>query len=93
MIDENMIKGLYCIASQDVEGDCYADHENYKHMDDKNWKRMVCGEHPRDYVSGKEAQCCPYHQTEYGVCFEDGELWWLKELADKLKEGGANEKQ
>lgn len=85
MISENMIKGLFCIASQTCEGDCHADIENYKHMDDEHWKRMVCG-NGRDFISGKEAQCCPYHQEEYGTCFEDGELWWLKELAQQLKE-------
>lgn len=86
MISENMIKGLLCIASQNCDGDCYKDHENFKHMGDDNWQPMVCGNYEIDFVSGKKAQCCPYHQGEYGTCFEDGELWWLKELAEQLKE-------
>lgn len=31
---EDMIKALKCISSQDAEGDCYMDHENFKHMED-----------------------------------------------------------
>ena len=79
---DDMIKALRCVASQDTVGDCYADHENFIHMDDKH-KRIVCGtgEDLRDYISGKEAVGCPYHQNTYGCCFEDGELYWLKDVA------------
>lgn len=82
-----MIKALRCVASQDTVGDCYADHENFIHMDDKH-KRIVCGtgEDLRDYISGKEAVGCPYHQNTYGCCFEDGELYWLKDVAELLEE-------
>lgn len=84
---EKMAKALKCVASQDGEGDCYADHENFIHMDDE-YKRIVCGtgEDLRDYISGKEAIGCPYHQNTYGCCFEDGELYWLKDVAELLEE-------
>lgn len=83
----DMIKALRCVASQDTVGDCYADHENFMHMDDEH-KRIVCetGENLRDYTSGKEAVGCPYHQNTYGCCFEDGELYWLKDVAELLEE-------
>lgn len=84
---DDMIKALKCVASQDVEGDCYADHENFIHMDDKH-KRIIygTGEDLRDYTSGKEVVGCPYHQNTYGCCFEDGELYWLKDVAELLEE-------
>lgn len=85
---DDMIKALKCVSSQDVEGDCYADHENFMHMDDDEHKRIVCGtgEDLRDYISGKEAVACPYHQKTYGTCCEDGELYWLKDVAELLEE-------
>ena len=85
---DDMIKALKCVASQDVEGDCYADYENYKHMEDDEYKRIVCGtgEDLRDYISEKEAIGCPYYQEKYGCCFEDGELYWLKDVAELLEE-------
>lgn len=85
---DNMIKALKCVASQDTEGDCYADRENSMHMDDDEHKRIVCGtgETLRDFISGKESLRCPYHQKEYGCCFEDGELYWLKDVAELLEE-------
>ena len=84
---DDMIKALKCVSSQDVEGDCYADHENFMHMDDDEHKRIVCGtgEDLRDYISGKEAVACPYHQKTYGTCCEDGELYWLKDVAELLE--------
>lgn len=87
LILDDMIKALKCVASQDTVGDCYADHENFIHMDDEH-KRIVCGtgEDLRDYISGKEAIGCPYHQNTYGCCFEDGELYWLKDVAELLEE-------
>lgn len=87
MIDANMIKALRCIASQDKEGDCYKTHENFKHLSDENWKPIVCreGECVRDFISGREGVTCPYFQQPYGVCAEDGELWWLKDLADEIE--------
>lgn len=85
---EDMIKALKCISSQDAEGDCYMDHENFKHMEDDKYKRIVCetGENLRDYISGKDAVGCPYHQKAYGTCYEDGELYWLKDVAELLEE-------
>lgn len=85
---DDMIKALRCVASQDTEGDCYADHENFMHMQDDEHKRIVCGtgEDLRDYISGKEVVGCPYHQNTYGCCFEDGELYWLKDVAELLEE-------
>lgn len=85
---DDMIKALKCVASQDTEGDCYKDHENFKHMEDDKYKRIVCetGEDLRDYTSGKEAVGCPYYQDTYGCCFEDGESYWLKDAAELLEE-------
>lgn len=84
---DDMIKALRCVAGQDTEGDCYADHENFMHMDDK-CKRIICGtgKDLRDYISGKESVDCPYYQNTYGCCFEDGELYWLKDVAELLEE-------
>nr|DAZ83701.1 MAG TPA: hypothetical protein [Caudoviricetes sp.] len=85
---DDMIKALKCVASQDTIGDCYADHENFMHMNDGEYKRIVCraGEDLRDPISDKEAVGCPYHQNTYGCCFEDGELHWLKDVAELLEE-------
>ena len=85
---DDMIKALKCVASQDAEGDCYADHENFMHIEDDKHKRIVCGtgEDLRDYIGGKEAVGCPYHQNTYGCCFEDGELYWLKDVTELLEE-------
>lgn len=85
---EKMVKALKCVASQDREGDCYADHENFNHMEDDKHKRIVCatGEKLKDYISGKSAVGCPYHQKTYGTCYEDGELYWLKDVAELLEE-------
>lgn len=85
---DDMIKALKCIASQDAEGDCYADYENFKYMEDDNYKRLVCGtgENLKDWISGKNAVGCPHHQKTYGTCFEDGELFWLKDVAELLEE-------
>lgn len=84
---DDMIKALKCVASQDAVGDCYADHENFMHRNDKH-KRIVCGtgEDLKDYIGGGEAVGCPYHQNTYGCCFEDGELYWLKDVAGLLEE-------
>lgn len=83
---DDMIKALRCVASQDTVGDCYADHENFMHRNDKH-KRIVCGtgEDLRDYVSGNEAVGCPYYQQKYGCCFEDGDLFWMKDVAELLE--------
>ena len=88
IIIEDMIKALRCVTSQDTEGDCYADHENFMHMDDDEYKRLVCetGGNLRDFISGREAVGCPYCQNTYGCCFENGELYWLKDVAELLEE-------
>lgn len=85
---EDMIKALKCVASQDVEGDCYMDHENFNHMEDDNYKRIICGtgDKLKDCISGRDAVECPYHQKTYGTCYEDGELYWLKDVAELLEE-------
>ena len=85
---EDMIKALKCVASQDAEGDCYADHENFNHMEDDNYKRIICGTGDKfeNYISGRNAVGCPYHQKPYGTCYEDGELYWLKDVAELLEE-------
>ena len=84
---DDMIKALKCVASQDTVGDCYADHENFLHMNDEH-KRIVCGtgEDLKDYIGGGEAVGCPYHQQKYGCCFEDGDLFWMKDVAGLLEE-------
>lgn len=84
---EDMIKALKCVASQTQDGDCHADIENFKHLDDADFKRVVCtgSEKPRDPINGGEGQCCPYYQKTYGCCFEDGELYWLDDVAKLLK--------
>lgn len=85
---DDMIKALKCISSQDAEGDCYMDHENFKHMEDDKYKRITCGtgENLKDWISGRDAVGCPYHQKTYGTCYEDGELYWLKDVAELLEE-------
>ena len=82
---ENMIKALKCVASQDMEGHCYADSENYKHIDGEN--RIVCreGENLKDPVSGEDAVACPYYQNDYGCCFDNGDLFWLEDVAELLE--------
>lgn len=84
---DDTIKALRCVASQDTGGGCYADHENFIHMDDE-YKRIVCGtgEDLRDPISDKEAVGCPYYQDTYECCFEDGGLYWLKDVAELLEE-------
>lgn len=85
---DDMIKALRCVASHDAAGECYADHENFMHMADDEHKSIVCGtgEDLRDHVSGKEAVGCPYYQDTYGSCFEVGESYWLKDVAELLEE-------
>ena len=88
IIIDDMIKALKCVASQDADGECYADHENFMHIEDEKHKRILCeaGEYLKDYISGKDAVGCPYHQNTYGRCFEYGRLSWLKDVAELLEE-------
>ena len=85
---DDMIKALKCVASQDAAAGCYADHENFMHNMDDEYKSIVCetGEDLRDHATGKEAVGCPYYQDTYGCCFEDGESYWLKDVAELLEE-------
>lgn len=85
---DDMIKALKCVASQDTVGDCYADHENFMHRNDGEHKCIVCraGEDLRDPISDKKVVGCPYYQNTYGCCFENGELYWLKDVAELLEE-------
>ena len=76
----NLIKALRCLASQNNEGDCYADRYNYRHMDNES-PEMYCGSEPPEGMIK-----CPYHQNEYGVCFEDGDCDWLGIAADILEQ-------
>lgn len=84
---DDMMKALRCVASQDAVGDCYADRENFIHRNDEH-KRIVCGtdEALKNYIGGGEVVGCPYHQNTYECCFEDGELYWLKDVAGLLEE-------
>ena len=83
----DMIKALKCVASQDAEGDCYCDHFN-AHLTCEQFadnarldeKHMSCG------GILKDTQSCPYSQKTYGVCYEDGELFWLKDVVGMLEE-------
>lgn len=83
---EDMIKALKCVGSQDSLGDCYADREVYMHMEDENYKRLVCGTGKDPYIKGTPTEGCPYYQKKYGVCPEDGDLYWLNEVAELLEE-------
>lgn len=83
---EDMIKALKCVGSQDSLGDCYADREVYMHMGDENYKRLVCGTGKDLYIKGTPTEGCPYYQKKYGVCLEDGDSYWLNEVAELLEE-------
>ena len=83
----DMIKALQCVASQDADGDCYCDHFNAHLTCDQfgdntrlDEKHMSCG------GVLKDTQSCPYSQKTYGVCYEDGELFWLKDIVSILEE-------
>lgn len=67
---ENLCKALRCIASQDEFGDCYADRHD----------KVICRNDPLEGYT-----TCPYYQDDYGVCAEDGELFWLSEVAELLE--------
>lgn len=80
MIDNELIKALRCLASQDEEGDCYREHHNFMHVDGDE-PEIYCGSEPQD---GRTQ--CPYYQNRYGVCFEDGQCSkWLEAAADGLE--------
>ena len=84
---EDMIKSLKCIASQDADGDCYMEHENFKHMEDDNYKPIVCGagENLRDPISGEDTISCPYYNKTFKQCLDEGDLSWMKNVAELLE--------
>lgn len=84
---EDMIKSLKCIASQDADGDCYMEHENFKHIGDENYKPIVCeaGENLRDPISGEDTISCPYYNKTFKQCLDDGDLSWMKDIAELLE--------
>lgn len=74
-IQEDLIKALRCLASCDGLGNCYENHYNITH----NGPIMSCmglyGDIP-----------CPFYQSTYPTCFEDGECGqWLNTVADILE--------
>lgn len=58
------------------------------HRNDGEYKCIICraGEDLRDPISDKEVVGCPYYQNTYGCCFENGELYWLKDVVELLEE-------
>lgn len=76
----NLIKALRCLASREEDGDCYMERYNSVHMSDDVPKIYCSSEPPEGMIE------CPYHQNEYGVCFEDGECDWLGSVADTLEQ-------
>lgn len=80
---DDMIKALKCVASRDTEGDCYADCENLMHMNDSEHKYIVCAS---SEITRRYTVTCPYYQNTYSCCLEDGELYWLKDVAELLEE-------
>lgn len=79
-MDNDLIKALHCLTSQDNAGDCHMDIYNLLRKD--NEPKMYCN----NKVWGDETIQCPYHQDEYETCFEDGECGeWLNKIADILE--------
>ena len=77
-INQNLIKALRCLGSNDGIGGCYCDRFNAAAS--LTERPMRCQGHDSEY------QKCPYWQDEYGVCFEDGECGeWLFKTADILE--------
>lgn len=79
-MDKEMIKALRCLGSQSCMGDCYADVYNYKNRFDVKAAYMCCGE------ANKENNWigCPYYQSKYETCIDDG-CEWLDKVADILE--------
>ena len=78
---ENLCKALRCIASFNGTEDCYKEQHNKQcRTGEVKGPKVVCGINPPEgYI------ICPYYQDDYGVCAEDGELFWLSEVADILE--------
>ena len=82
-MDNDLIKALRCVVSQDSAGDCHLDRYNFLRKD--NEPKMYCS----NKVWGDETIQCPYHQDKYKTCFEDGECGeWLNKVADILEKHG-----
>lgn len=76
-MDNDLIKALRCLASDTPSGTCYEDYYNLTHSDGQ---RMCCS----GMMDGSIP--CPYHQSTYDVCFEDGDCGeWLNKVADILE--------
>ena len=79
-MDNDLIKALRCLASQDENGDCNMDRHNF--LRKENEPKIYC----TTKVWGDETMQCPYHQDKYETCFEDGECGeWLDKVADILE--------
>lgn len=78
---ESLCKALRCIASFNGYGDCYREqHSKQRRTEEAKGPKVICGINPPEgYI------ICPYYQDDYGVCAEDGELFWLSEVADILE--------
>lgn len=75
-MDNDLIKALRCLASQNEDGECYMDLYNNANLDKQ---RIGCGS------CTPETAPCPYWQSKYGVCFENGECHeWLNAIADMM---------
>ena len=68
----------------------YAEYEMLRGMSTGMGGIMVTynttGENLRVFIGGKGTVGCPYYQKKYGCSFEDGELFWLKDVAELLEE-------
>lgn len=79
-MDNDLIKALHCLASQDNAGDCHMDIYNFLRKD--NEPKMYCS----NKVWGDETIQCPYRQDKYETCFADGECGeWLNKITDILE--------
>lgn len=79
-MDNDLIKALRCLASQDEDGNCKMDWHNLLQKDDE--QKMYCS----NKIWGDETIQCPYHQDKYEMCFEDGACGeWLNKVADILE--------
>lgn len=76
-MNNDLVKALRCLASQDENGDCNMDRHNF--LRKENEPKMYCN----TKVWGDETMQCPYYQDKYETCFEDGECGgWMNEVAD-----------
>lgn len=75
-MDNDLIKALRCVSSQDNAGDCHMDRYNFLRKD--NEPKMYCS----NKIWGDETMQRPYYQDKYETCFEDE---WLDKIADILE--------